>query len=258
MVRIHPSAIVDSRAELGAGVEVGPYAVIDGPVRLASGCRVGAHAVLQGKVEAGANCVFGPHCIVGTDPQDRGFDPRVDSGVRLGAGNVIRELVTIHRGGRDGGWTTLGDDNFLMAAAHLGHDVVLGSHNNLANAVLLAGHVAVGDRCFFGGGSVVHQFVRIGDLAMLQGNAGVSQDLAPFSVTHRINELAGLNVVGLRRSGLDAAARDELKEVWKRLLAGSERLEAAIDSLRQRALGPAARQLLEFCAAPSRKGLMRT
>lgn len=257
MARIHPSAIVNSQAELAEDVEIGPFAILDGPVRLAAGCRVGGHAVLQGRVEAGPECVFGPHCIIGTDPQDRSFDPRVSSGVRLGARNVVRELVTIHRGGQEGSWTTVGDDNFLMAAAHLGHDVILGSHNNLANAVLLAGHVVVGDRCFFGGGSVVHQFVRIGDLAMLQGNAGVSQDLAPFSVTHKINELAGLNSVGLRRSGLAAAARDELKEVWKRLLFGPERLETAVAALQTRELGPEAAKLLDFCAQPSRKGLMR-
>ena len=149
---IHPTAIIDPAAELAEDVEVGPYAIIGPGVRAAAGCKVAPHAQLCGTVELGEGTTVGHGAVVGADPQDLTFDPSVQSGVRLGKNNTLREHVTIHRSTGEGGWTTVGDDNFLMAGTHLGHDVQMGDGNILANNCLFAGHVIVGNGAFFGGG----------------------------------------------------------------------------------------------------------
>lgn len=255
--RIHPTAVIDPRAQIADDVVIGPYVVIEGEVHLAAGCKVAAHAVLQGNLFVEEGTQFGCHCVIGADPQDRSFDTAVDSGVKIGKKNIIRELVTIHRSSKAGEFTVIGEENFFMAGAHVGHDSIIGSWNNIANNVLFAGHVIIGDHCFFGGGAGVHQFVRVGDLALMQGNSGISLDLPPFSVVGGINELAGLNVIGLRRSGVSVEARVELKKVWRQLLRNNEPMTKVLEQLQQQEWQETTQKLIEFCTNPSRKGLMR-
>ena len=162
---IHPTAIVSDDARLADEVDVGPFSVIEGPVELAAGVKVDGHVLLRGRVRVGERCTIGWGAAIGGPPQDTGFDPATDSGVELGADNTIREYVTIHRGSKPGSTTRIGERNFLMAGCHLGHDVTLGSDAAIANNVLLAGHVRLGDRCFLGGGAAFHQFVHVGSLA---------------------------------------------------------------------------------------------
>jgi UDP-N-acetylglucosamine acyltransferase len=255
---LHPTAIVSPQAELAEGVVVGPYVVIDGPVRLGAGCVVEAAAQLVGRVEVGPGTRVGRGSVIGGDPQDLGFDPSVESGVTIGAGNTIREHVTIHRSAKPGGATTVGDHNYLMSACHLGHDSSLGSHCVIANAALVAGHVAVGDHVFVGGGAVFHQFIRIGEYAMIQGLGAFSKDIPPYCSGLRVNHLAGLNVVGLRRHGFDAGQRAELKRLFDLLFRSGLNLSQAVAAARDPAAGawsPVARRLLDFVASPSPKGV---
>lgn len=252
---IHPTAILHPEAQLADDVEVGPYAVIDGPVEIAAGCRIEAHAQLVGRVVLGEGTVIGRAAILGTAPQDLGFDPATDSAVILGKKNVVREHVTIHRGSKPGSATRLGDGNFLMVGAHLAHDVVLGDGNILANACLLAGHVQVGNRTFIGGGAVFHQFIRIGDSCVIQGNGSFGKDIPHFCAAMRTNRVTGLNIIGLRRQGFSATERAEIKEMFRLLFCSGRNFSQAVAQAGSSAWQGPARRLLEFVSAPSRRGI---
>jgi len=253
---IHPTAIISADARLAADVEVGPFSVIEGPVALAAGVKIDGHALLRGRLTIGDHSTIGWGAVIGADPQDLSFDPATDSGVEIGSHNTIREYVTIHRGSKPGSLTRIGDRNFLMAGAHLGHDTTLGHDTILANNVLLGGFVQLGDRCFLGGGSACHQFVHVGALSMVQGNASVSQDVPPFCIAHGLNVLAGLNVIGLRRAGIDAPTRSEIKRLFRLLFRSALPLTDAIQQAAALPWSDTARQLLDATAHPSPKGIM--
>lgn len=252
---IHSTAIIDPAARIDPTAWIGPFVVIDGAAVVGARCRVEAHAQLAGRVVLAEDCVIGRAAIIGGDPQDLGFDPATDSGVEIGARCVIREHVTIHRASKPGGVTRLGFGNYLMAGCHLGHDVVIGDSNIIANAALLAGHVTVGNGSFIGGGAVFHQFLRIGDGCVVQGNGSFSKDIPHYCAAQRINRITGLNVVGLRRQGFDNAARAELKALFEVLFRSGQNLSQAIATARERAWSERAGRLLEFVEAPSRKGV---
>jgi UDP-N-acetylglucosamine acyltransferase len=251
----HPTAIIDPAAQLADDVEIGAYAIIGSNVSLGEGCKVAPGAQLVGRVEAGSGCSFGNAAIIGADPQDLSFDPATDSGVRLGSGNTLREHVTVHRSASAGGWTTLGDDNFLMVGTHVGHDSQIGSNNVIANNCMIGGHVHVGSGTFLGGASGFHQFVHVGDLCMVQGNGSISKDVPPYCVAHLLNRLAGLNVVGLRRAGFDAELRSELKRAYKFAFRSGKPLSEALEELRKEPLKPETQRFLDALASPSRKGV---
>ncbi len=253
---IHPTALISPEAELAADVEIGPFAVLEGAVKLAAGVKVGGHAWIRSGTILGEGTSIGWGSLIGADPQDLGFDPALQSGVHIGARNTIREYMTIHRSAKAGGFTTLGDGNYLMTGVHLGHDSQVGNGNVIANNVLFGGHVRLGNRAFLGGGSVYHQFVHIGDLAMTQGNSSASQDVPPYCVTYGLNLVAGLNTVGLRRAGMDAATRAELKTAYRLLFASDLPRSKALEQAAAMEWGPEARILLDAVANPSRKGVM--
>ncbi len=251
----HPTALIDGSAVLAPDVEVGPYAIIEAGVVLGPGCRVHAHAQILSGVEMGARNTVDRAAIIGGAPQSLGFDLTIQSGVRIGEGNTFREHVTVHRSTQAGAATVIGDGNFLMAGCHLGHDCTLGDNNVIANAVLIAGHVSIGSRCFLGGGSVHHQFIRIGDLAMVQGNGSFSTDIAPYCVAKETNLLGGLNTIGLRRAGLEASARQELKRLYQALFRHPLGPVHAAAALLAETASPHGRCFLEFIAQPGPKGL---
>ena len=252
---IHKTALTDPSAQIDPTAEIGPYVVIEGPAEIGAGCKIGAHAQLVGHVVVGEGTRIGRAAIIGGEPQDLGFDPATQSSVILGKKNVIREHVTIHRGSKPGAATRIGDGNYLMAGAHLAHDVVLGDRNILANAVLLGGHVHVGSHTFMGGGSVFHQFLRIGDYCVIQGNGSFSKDIPHYCAAHLKNRIKGLNVVGLRRQGFTAEERGEIKELFHLLFCGGMNLTQALQQAMTREWSEKARRLLEFVQAPSKKGV---
>ncbi len=252
---LHPTALIDPAARIDPTASIGPFVVIEGPVSIGARCRVEAHAQLVGKVTLGEESVVGRAAVIGGDPQDLGFDPATESGVEIGLRCVIREHVTIHRASKPGGATRVGAGNYLMAGCHLGHDVVLGDSNIVANAALLAGHVTVGNGSFIGGGAVFHQFLRIGDGCVVQGNGSFSKDIPHYCAAQRVNRVTGLNVVGLRRQGFSTADRAELKALFDLLFRSGQNLSQAVAAARQREWSPQAARLLEFVEAPSRKGV---
>lgn len=254
---IHSTAIIGASARLGESVEIGPYAIVEDGATIGAECRIGAHTVIKSCVRMGARCRVAEHAVIGGDPQDLGFDPATKSEVVIGDDNVLREYVTIHRATKEGSATVIGDRNFLMGGVHLGHDARLGHHCILANNVLLAGHVSFGDRIVVGGGTVFHQFVRVGDFAMIQGLSKFGQDILPFALAAEYNGVAGLNNVGMRRAGLDAATRESVRALYElfyhRGCSPRQFLEAAADG----EWGTLPRRVIEFVAAGSKRGYCR-
>lgn len=252
---IHPTAIIHTEAQLDSTVEVGPYAVVDGDVSMGAGCRVGPHVYLTGHTAIGANNRFHAGCAIGDAPQDVKYN---DEPTRLviGDGNLFREGATVHRSATMDGATEIGSNNFLMVNCHLGHNVSIGNHIIIANGALIAGHAQIADRVFISGNCLVHQFLRIGTLAMMQGGAAISLDLPPYTVAHRGNAICGLNVVGLRRAGISAEERLELKRLYHKLFCSGENLSKTIPEARGEFTGACARTMLEFVAS-SKRGVCR-
>ena len=190
-------------------------AIIEEGVQLGVGCVVQARAIIRKHSVLGDGVVVHPFAVVGGDPQYLKFDPATVSGVRVGAGTVIREHVTINRSIHAGQFTTVGARCFLMANSHVGHDSAVADDVVLANNVMLAGHVAVGRHTFLGGGAGFHQFCRIGEGVIVSGLARIAQDIPPFAMAAERNEIIGLNLIGLKRRGFDRATIGEIKDAFR-------------------------------------------
>lgn len=252
---IHPTAIISSDAQIDPSAEIGAYVLIEGPVRVGARCKVLPHAQIVGDTVIGEGTSVGRGAVLGEDPQELGFDPATPSGLRIGRDNVIREHATIHRGSKPGNMTVVGDGNFIMAGVHFGHDVQIGDRNVFANDALLAGHVRVGHDAFIGGGAVFHQFLRIGDGCVAQGNGSFSKDIPHFCTAQRVNRITGLNVVGLRRRGASAEERAALKELFDLIFRSGRNLGQAIAAARERKWSDRGEHFLQFLEAPSKKGV---
>jgi len=237
MASIHPTAVIEDGAMIGEDADIGPHAVIFRGATIGPRCRIHAGAV------------------IGDLPQDLAFRP-TESFVRIGADCVIREHVTIHRGTKPDSATVVGDGSMMMANSHLGHNVHLGSRVIVANGALLGGYVDVGDAAFISGNVVIHQFVRIGRLAMLSGNCGIGKDVPPFCATHgvRRNQVAGLNVIGMRRAGFSLAERMQVKRAFTLLYRSGLNVIQAVDRMRQEFTEGLAMELMQF-VADSRRGI---
>lgn len=231
-IEIHPTAIVEKGAKLGAGCVVGPGAIVGSEVELGDGCVVGPRAVLEGRVRLGTKNRIGIGAVIGAEPQDLAYQG-AKSGVMIGEGNVIREYVTIHRGTKEGTDTVIGNGCFLMVGAHVAHNCRLADGVVLVNNVLLAGYVEVEEKAFLGGAVVVHQFVRIGKLAMVRGQTRVGMDLPPYCMAVATNGVCGLNLVGLRRAGVGPENRKALQRVYEEFFFGGKNRVQALEAIRK-------------------------
>jgi UDP-N-acetylglucosamine acyltransferase len=230
-VGVHPAAVVSPDARLGRDVVVGPFAVVEDGVTIGDGCEVRAHAVVKRGTTLGAGNRVHEGVVLGGEPQDLSFSG-AETGLAIGDRNVLREGVTVHRSTRPGQATRIGSDCFLMAYVHVAHDNRIGDRVIVANNVALAGHVEIADRAFLGGVVGVHQFCRIGRLAMVGGHSKVVQDCLPFVITDGHPARArGLNVVGLRRAGVEAAQLRALKEGYRLLLRAGLPLGDALEKM---------------------------
>jgi len=230
---IHPSAIVDPQASIAESAEIGPYAVIGADVSIGARTRVMAHVVMEGPLEIGEDNVFYPFSTVGVAPQDLKYHGE-RSRTRIGSRNRIREFVTIHRGTEGGGMlTSIGDDNLVMAYVHIAHDVHVGSHTVLSNAVTFGGHVVVGDWAVIGASSGVHQFCRVGRHAIIGGYSVITQDVLPFSntVTAREAKVYGANSIGLKRRGFSSETCDALHKAFRLLRNSGLNTTQALDRI---------------------------
>ena len=252
MSAIHPTAIIDGSAQLGADVSIGPYAVIEGDVTIGEATSIGAHAVIKRYTRIGRENRIAEHVVIGGDPQDYKFQPGA-SYVEIGDRNLIREAATIHRGTEPETPTRIGDECFLMASAHVAHDCTVGNRVIIANGALVAGVVTLEDGAFISGNVVIHQFCRVGRLAFAGGGARISQDCLPFVITEGSPARArALNVVGLRRAGV---APDEIAALRRALhvLRTAGALEAALEELAA-SDSPHVAEMVRFIRGPTKRG----
>lgn len=220
MTEIHPTAIVDSAAEIGKKVAIGPYSIVGPGVVLGDGVTLMSHVVIGGRTEIGANTRIFPFASIGQAPQDMKYKGE-DSSLLIGCNNIIREHVTMNPGTEGGGMVTrVGNNGLFMVGAHVAHDCMVGDHVILANNATIAGHVEVGDYAILGGLSAVHQFVRIGPHAMIGGMSGVENNIIPYgSAMGNRARLMGLNIIGLKRRGFSRDDIHVLRTAYRLLFA---------------------------------------
>ncbi len=228
---IHPTAVIGPEADVAHDVQVGPFVIIDGPVTIGPGCVIEGHACLTGPLTIGRDNFIGHGAVLGKSPQHRGYQGESTS-LRIGDGNVIREYVTIHRGTPQGGGETwIGDNNMFMVNAHVGHDARVGSGVTLVNGALVAGHVELFDGCILSGYAAIQQRVRVGRLAMVGGLGSSTKDIPPFILHQGHNCVSGLNIVGMRRSGMSAQSIASLREAFRMLYQEGRMLTAALERI---------------------------
>jgi UDP-N-acetylglucosamine acyltransferase len=255
---IHPTAIVDTRAEIAGDVAIGPYSVIGADVQIGPGTWIGPHVVIEGRARIGRGNRIFQFCSIGGPPQDKKYAGE-DTGVEIGNGNTIREYVTINRGtALDAGVTRLGDDNWIMAYVHLAHDCQVGSHTIFANLSQLAGHVQIGDWAILGGNTIVHQFVRIGAHGFTGMCTYLDRDLPPYvKAAGQMAKPYGINSEGLRRKGFSAQTIQALKRAYRTLYrAGLSAEEVRRELAEQAAVVPEVRRIAEFVDG-SKRGIIR-
>ena len=250
--KLHPTAVVDPRAELAPDVVVGPYAIVEAGVVVAEGGVLHAHAVVRGPTLLGPRCVVHPFAVVGGEPQAKRH-PGGPARLETGAGNVFREHVTVH-GGTEGRVTRIGAGNLFMVGAHVAHDVTVGSACVFANSTQLAGHATVEDGVTFGGLSGVAQFVRVGEGAFVAAMTACERDVPPFVVVQGNRaRVRGVNVVGLRRRGVPEESLRALSRAVRKLwLSRMTRVEALAELQRETETDPYVRRLVAALATPSR------
>jgi UDP-N-acetylglucosamine acyltransferase len=254
-LKIHPTAIVGSGARLGENVEVGAYALVEDGVTIGEDCTIQAHAILTNRVTLGARNLVGYGAVIGSAPQDFSHADSISSEVIIGDDNMFREYVTIHRGTKPESATRVGSRNMLMAGVHLGHNSEIGDGNVIANNCLLAGYVTVGDDVVLGGGAVFHQFLRVGGMCMIRGGTAWSKDIPPFTVGAILNTVCGINSFGMRRKGVSAPARADVKRAYNLLYRSGLNVSQAVEEARAMEWSDEGRVFMDFVGERSKRGL---
>lgn len=256
-VQIHPTAIVDPRAELGAGTVVGPYCIIEGGVVLGPRCWLQHHVTICGPTRAGARNKFYAFCSIGQQTQDLKYRSE-PTFLEMGDENTFREFCTVNRSTTAEGKTRIGHCGNFLAYSHIGHDCDVGNSVVFSNNGTLAGHVQIGDSAIMGGLTAVHQFCRIGRFAITGGCSKIVQDVPPFMIADgNPAEIRGINLVGLERNGFAPESVKLIKEAFRLIYRSKFNTQQAVDAIRQEL--PAAEeitQLLEFIAN-SERGIIR-
>jgi len=256
---IHPTAIVDSKAEISEGVEIGPYSVIEKNVLIGEGTKIGPHVVIREGTYIGKQCQISQFASIGEAPQFLGYKGE-KTFLQIGDHNIIREFVTLHRGtAKGGGKTVIGNENFLMAYSHVAHDCQIGNQVVMANGATLAGHILIEDCAIIGGLAAVHQFCRVGTYAIIGGLTGVLLDIPPYTKAQGdLAKLFGLNTIGLKRANFSEETLKALKKAYRIIFRSSLTLEKAMkrvveDEISQK---PEVQHFLQFIQC-SKRGITR-
>ena len=229
---IHATAIIDSKAKIGSNVTIGPYSIIKENVIIGSGTIIAPHVVIDSYTEIGSDCHIFQYASIGAEPQALKFEGE-ETWVKIGRGTIIREFVTINRGtGFGGGITEVGEENFIMAYAHVAHDCKTGRNVILANVATLAGHITIGDYATIGGLAAIHQFVKIGDYAYISGKAAITKDIPPYVIASGDRaKLYGLNKIGLKRHGFSEETLRIMKKAYQMTFRRGFPLKEAIEKV---------------------------
>lgn len=256
---IHPTALIDPKAEIGEGVEIGPYSVIEKDVSIGEGTKVGPHVVIREGTHIGKRCQIFQFASVGEAPQATFYRGEKTS-LFIGDQNIIREFVTLHRGTiKGGGKTAIGNENFFMAYCHVAHDCQIGNQVVLANGATLAGHILIEDYAVIGGLSAIHQFCQVGTHAFISGLTGVSLDIPPYMLASGSRaKLFGLNAVGLKRHGFSEETLKTLKKVYRIIFRSGLTLEKTMKKVEEDEISktPEVQHLLQFIQR-SKRGISR-
>ncbi len=249
---VHPTALISPDAEIGDDVQIGPYAIVEGPVKIGANCVIRAAAQLYGPLTMGCHNQISPGAVLGGAPQHLKYNGE-PTRVEIGDGNIFREHVTVHRGTTSSWETRIGNQNFLMANAHVAHDCRIGNACIIANGALLGGHCILEDGVYLSGNSALHQFVRLGRLSLLSGVSATTKDIPPFIIQQRINCIVGVNVVGMRRAGIPTTHIDAVRRAFHVLYRQGLLVPAALAVI-ERDLGtvPEVAELIAFIRASSR------
>lgn len=247
-MNIHPTAIIEEGVEIGADTVIGPYVVIRKGVKIDSGTTIDAHSVIEGKTTIGKNNTIGIGVVIGNPPQDLKYKGE-DTQVIIGNNNIIREYVTINRGTVERRKTSIGNNSMLMSYVHVAHDCVIGNEVILANCATLAGHITIEDQAIIGGITPIHQFVRVGRLAIVGGSSRVTKDIPPYcKASGNPLKMYGLNIVGLERRNYSEEDKHQLKNVYKIIFQSGLNTTQAIEKIQSDSqfTSQQVKQLLEF------------
>ncbi len=256
---IHPTAIIDSKAEISEGVEIGPYSVIEKNVLIGEGTKIGPHVVIREGTEIGKGCQVSQFASIGEAPQSVGYKGE-KTFLQIGDHNIIREFVTLHRGTvKGGGKTVIGNENFIMAYSHVAHDCQIGNQVVMANGATLAGHILIEDFAIIGGLTAIHQFCRVGTYAIIGGVSGVLMDIPPYTKAHGDRaKLFGLNTVGLKRANFSEETLKALKKAYRIIFRSGLTLEKAMKQVGEDEISqtPEVQHFLQFIQG-SKRGISR-
>lgn len=255
MSKIHTTAILGKNVEMGAGNTIGPYAIIEDGVKLGSGNQIGAGAYLCTGTKIGDYNEVHMHAVIGHTPQDTAFKNE-PAFTQIGNHNIIREFATIHRGTRPGTATVIGNHNFIMAYCHIAHNCEIGNHVIMVNQASLTGYCVVEDNAFVSGMTGFHQFTRIGRLAIVSALSAANKDIPPFMMAGGRPAVAlGINGVGLRRAGVSAEARAEIKQAYKLLYRSGLNISQAVEAMKKNLSSKEVQYLIGFIES-SKRGII--
>lgn len=258
--QIAPTAIIHPSAKIGQNVQIKDFAIVEADTIIGDGCILNQHAIVRRYAVLKDNVFVDSFAAVGSDNQDLKFDPSIRSGVIIGANTKIREGATIHRASYEGENTIVGENCLIMGNAHIAHDCILGDHVIMANNALLAGHIIANSYCILSGNTAVHQFVRIGEHAMISGNTAIVYDLPPFVMVAGRNTVKGLNIVGIRRAGYGNEDLQDLKQLYRLIMATRGNAAELAAEVREKQLAGhtrAGQLFLQFFEEESQRGYLR-
>jgi len=250
---IHPTAQIDKHAQIDSAADIGPNVVIEGLVTIGPGTKVYPNAYISGWTKIGANCQIHPGAIVGHLPQDFHFGGE-RTYCEIGDGTIVREFASVHRGTQPESKTIVGRNCFLMAYCHVGHNCDIRDGAKIYNCAALSGHVEIGENAIVSGYSLLHQFIRVGALAMIGGGSRIGMDVLPFMTCIGESECIGVNAIGMRRAGYPAEERTAVKEAYRTLYRSPLPFGKAVEALRSQKTTACVSRILEFLAGPSKRG----
>ncbi|MFH0732822.1 MAG: acyl-ACP--UDP-N-acetylglucosamine O-acyltransferase [Candidatus Omnitrophota bacterium] len=249
---IHKTAIVSKKAKIAQTVEIGPYVVVEDGVNIGKGTKIGASSFIYTGTTIGEDCRIYNNVSLGGEPQDLSYKKGTEGFLKVGDRNTFREYATAHRAAKPGAATIIGNDNYFMALSHIAHDCNIRNNVVVCNNTLLAGHVEVGDRAFISGGCVIHQFVRIGSLAMIGGGIRVKQDIPPFMLTQTTDVVDSYNVVGIKRAGFSQDIKNQIRQAYKIIYTSGLNTTNALKELEARFDSKEIISVVEFIKASKR------
>jgi UDP-N-acetylglucosamine acyltransferase len=250
--QVHPTAILSPEVEVGERAQIAPYVIVEGPVKIGRGCIIRPHAHLIGPLALGCDNQVFTGAVLGERPQHLKYQGEATR-LEIGDHNTFREGVTVHRGTTQAWVTRIGSHNYFMANSHVAHDCTIGNHCILANGALLGGHCSVGDNVILSGNCAVHQFIKVGRLALLSGCSMTTKDIPPFMMQQGINNVVGVNVVGMRRAGISADGINAVRRAFRILFTEGLVIPAAVARIEQQlGTAPPVQELIAFIRQSTR------